>query len=270
MGLFQPFAFLQVGWKHRHLIRRMAWRQIESGHRGSVLGWLWTIINPLLMLCVYTFVFSVVFRAKWNLPTGENGQFALFLFSGLILYNIFAHCVNSAPRLILSNRLYVKQVLFPIEILSWVSLAEALFNFTVSFAILAAFYLVFQGVPPVSILFLPLIILPLLLFSVGSSWLLSSLGVFLSDIAQVVGVLTMALLFMSPIFYPASRIPEEFQPYYFLNPLATVLEMAKGSLFYGVIPDWKTLLGFTIGAWGAAWLGYVWFMKTKKGFADVL
>jgi lipopolysaccharide transport system permease protein len=268
--IYQPFSFVQAGWKQRRLITRLAWRKIEARYRGSVLGLLWTLIHPLLMLGVYTFVFSYVFRAKWNLPGGGQAEFALFLFSGLILYTIFSECANEAPGLMLANEIYIKQLIFPTEALAWVSLLAALFNFCVSFVLMVGFYAIVIGEPPITFFYLPLVMGPLLFLTLGAIWLLSSLGLFLRDLSHFVTVLTTALLFLSPIFYSSEIIPERYQQLYFLNPFASIIEMSRGSIFFGAAPNWQTLGLLTLGAWLAAWIGYVWFMKTKGSFADVL
>ena len=248
----------------------MAWRAVESRYRGSLLGLLWAFVQPLMMLAVYTFVFSVVFRARWNLPDSDPSQFALFLFSGLILYGIFAECANQAPGLVRANRIYITQVLFPVEALSWVSLCQALAQAGFATAILALGYLVLIGAPPWTWVLLPLILLPIVFIALGTSWFLASLGVFLEDISQVVSVFTTALLFLSPIFYSADRIPEAFRDVYFLNPLAHLLEMSKDCIFHGQTPEWVTLGTLVAGSWLFASLGYLWFARAKAGFADVL
>lgn len=270
MHIYQPLGFIGSGWKHRVLIRRLAWRKIELRYRGSFLGFLWTIINPLLLLAVYTFVFSFVFKNKWGPSDAPMAEFSLFLFSGIILYSVFAECVNEAPGLIVQNRTFVKQHIFPLETLIWVSLCATLFNFAISFLVLAVFHLFVLGVPPASALYLPLLLLPIVLITLGISWLLASLGVFLRDISQIVGVLTTALLFLSPIFYSVARIPERWQEIYLLNPFARIIEMSKGVLFRGTAPDWWPLVGISLAGWLVAWLGYVWFMRSKQGFADVV
>jgi lipopolysaccharide transport system permease protein len=270
MATYNPLAFLVTGWTHRRLIVRLSWRKIESRYRGSVLGLLWAVLQPMLMLAIYTFVFSVIFRAKWGAESSSQAEFALFLFSGLILYAIFSECANEAPKLMPDNEIYVKQLIFPTEILSWVSLLTAMFGFSISLVLLGAFYSVILGPLPASVVYLPLVMGPLLLLTLGASWFLASLGVFVKDVSQVVGILTTALLFLSPIFYSPSAIPEPFLPFYYLNPFAGILEMSKGSLFYGAAPDWAALSRLTVGAWFVAWAGYVWFMKTKRSFADVL
>ncbi len=265
-----PFGFVWTGWRHRRLIRRLAWRALEARYRGSVLGMLWAFVQPLLMLCVYTFVFAVVFQGRWNLPESNPAHFAVFLFSGLIFYTIFAECANQAPGLVRANRTYITQVRFPVEVLPWVSLCQALLQFGFAAAILAIGYLVVIGPPLLTWIFLPLVMVPLLLIALGTSWFLSSLGVFLEDISQVVTVFTTALLFLSPIFYSPERIPERFQGIYFLNPLAHLLEMSKDSLFHGHPPQWTSLALLVVAAWAFAWLGHLWFVRTKPGFADVL
>jgi lipopolysaccharide transport system permease protein len=222
------------------------------------------------MLGIYTFIFSFVFKAKWNTSGFENTEFGLLLFSGLILYSVFNECTNEAPGLLVVNHVYIKQLIFPTEILPWVSLLTALFSFATSGLLLAAFYSIVHGAPPITALWLPAILFPIALITLGVAWFLSSIGLFLRDTAQVVGVLTTALLFMSPIFYPSSMIPDPYRHYYFLNPFARLLDISKGLLFAGTPPDWHQLLYLTLGSWVVAWLGYVWFMKTKHAFADAL
>lgn len=265
-----PFGFLTTALRHRRLIRRLAWRAVQSRYRGSTLGMVWALAQPLLMLAVYTFVFSVVFRARWDLPGSDPAHFSIYLLSGLILFGLFGDCANQAPRLVRSNRSYVTQVPFPVELLSWVSLIEALVSAAFASAILAAGYLLIIGPIPVTALFVPLVAIPIVLLALGASWFLSSLGVFLEDISQVVTVATTALLFLSPIFYSPSSIPEAFRGVYFLNPLAHLLEMSKGCLFQGTSPDWVQLAGLFIGSFAFAWLGHLWFVRSKVGFADVL
>lgn len=269
-SIYQPFAFLSTGWRHRALIARLASRQIQARQRGSVLGMAWTVLHPLLMLAIYTFVFSVVFQSRWEVQDGGRAQFALFLFTGMTIYSIFSQCVNEAPSLMTGNITYIKQMRFPIEIFSWVSLAVALFDFCVSGLVLVAFLFAIEGVPPVQALYVPLVLVPVLLLALSASWFVASIGVFFRDIAQLTGLFTTALLFLSPIFYPASRIPESLHRLYFANPFASILEMAKGSLFAGATPDWRVFALLMVGSWACAWSGYVWFMRTKRGFADVL
>jgi lipopolysaccharide transport system permease protein len=263
-------AFAVTGWRHRHLIRRLAWRAVERRYRGSVLGLLWAFVQPLLMLAVYTFVFSVVFESRWDVPEYGHTHFAILLFSGLILFAVFADSVNQAPRLVRANRVFITQIRFPVEVLCWVSLVEAIVQLLFATAILAVGYLVVIGAPPASWLYLPLLLIPLGLLTLGTSWLLASLGVYLEDISHVVSVLTTALLFLSPIFYSPARIPEAFRAVYAVNPLAALIDLSKPPLFGGVAPDWLALAQLVAIGWVVAWAGHLWFMRSKAGFADVL
>ena len=255
------------------MILRLAGRRIASRYRGSVLGIAWAVLEPLAMLGIYTFIFGLVFRAKWGaLPVGDGsrGEFALFLFSGLAIYSVFSEAVNDSPQAILGADQYVKQLIFPSEVLAWVAVVAGLFKFVISMSLLVFFYRMTLGHLPVTALLLPLIVLPVILLTLGVTWLVSSLGVYLRDLGQLVGLCTTALLFVSPIFYPASTIPARFQDLYFLNPFAGVLEMSKQILFAGVVPDPIAIVGSIAIGWGVAWLGHGWFLRAKAGFADVL
>nr|WP_209768585.1 ABC transporter permease [Azospirillum rugosum] len=257
-------------WQHRRLILRLAQRDLEARYRGSLLGLVWAVLTPLLMMTVYTFVFTVVFQARWGASTGSKAEFALLLFSGLVLFTIFSECLARAPGLMLENVSYIKKVVFPLEILPAVILLVALANATIGFIILEAFALAVFGLPPLTILLFPLILLPLCLFALGVTWFLSSLGVFLRDIKQMVSVLVTILMFISPIFYPVSAIPEAYRPIIQLNPLTLLLEGARDVLFWGTVPNPLEWLLSTAVAYGIAWLGFAWFMKTRKAFADVV
>lgn len=257
-------------WNHRQLIIAMAQREILGRYRGSVFGLFWTLLNPLVMLTVYTFVFSVVFNARWGSGGGSRVEFALVLFAGLMIFNLFAECVNRAPTLILANVNYVKKVVFPLEILPLISLCAALFHMIISLCVWLVFYGIFFGYPPVTALWYPVVLLPLLLLILGASWLLSSLGVYLRDTAQMVAVATTMLMFLSPIFYPLSALPLANQPLLLLNPLTPVIEMVRGCLIWGQAPEPGLLIVYYAVTGLVCWLGFVWFQKTRKGFADVL
>ncbi|MEN8250047.1 MAG: ABC transporter permease [Bacteroidota bacterium] len=255
---------------NRQLIAQMTKREVIGRYRGSALGLAWSFFNPLFMLAVYTFVFSVVFTARWSTTSDSKTEFALLLFAGLIIFNLFAECVNRAPGLILSNVNYVKKVVFPLEILPWIVLGSALFHALISLGVWFLAYLIFFGVPHVTVLLLPLVILSLLLFIMGVSWGLASLGVYLRDVSQFIGIVTTVLMFLSPIFYPASALPEKYRQLLLLNPLYPVIEQTRDVLFWGKIPNMTIWAVYLLAAALVAWLGFVWFQKTRKGFADVL
>ncbi|SIQ31943.1 ABC transporter permease [Aquipseudomonas alcaligenes] len=257
-------------WRNRNLIRAMVKREVLGRYRGSVLGVLWSFFNPVFMLIVYTFVFSVVFRARWNTDSDSKTEFALVLFSGLIVFNLFAEAINRAPGLVLSNVNYVKKVVFPLEVLPWISLGSALFHFTVSLSVWLIGYVLLFGAPHLTAFYLPLILLPLALLTLGLSWFLASLGVFLRDVTQLIGITTSVLMFLSPIFYPVSALPEQYRSLIFMNPLTVVIEQVRAVLFWGKTPELGILALYFVITAIIAWLGFAWFQKTRKGFADVL
>jgi lipopolysaccharide transport system permease protein len=234
------------------------------------MGTLWSFFNPVLMLAVYTFVFSVVFKARWAGGGESNTEFALVLFAGLMSFNVFSESLMRAPSLILGNVNYVKKIVFPLEILPLVTLGSATFHFAVSLAVWLVFYLVFFGMPVVTILLLPLALLPLLLISLGACWFLASIGVYLRDVAQIVGALTTVLLFLSPIFYPIDALPHEYQVLMQINPLTSTLEQVRNVMIWGQGLDWLNWMCQSIASLFVAWAGFAWFQKTRKGFADVL
>ncbi|MBA2482898.1 MAG: ABC transporter permease [Nitrosomonas sp.] len=249
----------------------MTKREIISRYRGSYLGLLWSFVNPVLMLAVYTFVFSVVFKVRLGQDiTGNRFDFALMLFAGLIVFNLFAECISRAPGLILANVNYVKKVIFPLEILPWVTLGSALFHAAISGLVLVIFLLGIGHTLSWTFLLLPVVILPLLLLIMGLSWLLASIGVFVRDISQFIGLILTTLLFLSPIFYPASALPESVRNYLFLNPLTFIIEQSRVVILFGQFPDWRGMVIYYGVAALIAWVGLIWFEKTRKGFADVL
>lgn len=265
-----PLEIAKSLWRNRNLIKSLVKREVIGRYRGSVLGILWSFFNPVLMLAVYTFVFSVVFKARWNAGSESRTEFALVLFAGLMVFNLFSECVTRAPSLILSNTNFVKKVVFPLEILPWVSLGSALFHSLISLVVWLLFYVVFFGAPPITGLLLPAMVIPLIAFTMGVSWFLASLGVYLRDISQVIGILTTVLMFLSPIFYPISSLPENFQELFQLNPLTPTIEMVRDVLIWGNWPNWRIWGASLVVALLVAFMGFAWFQKTRKGFADVL
>jgi lipopolysaccharide transport system permease protein len=257
-------------WGARSLIRQLVEREIAGRYKGSVMGMVWSLINPILMLAVYTFFFSTVFKARWAGAEESRTQFAVVLFAGLIVHGLFAEIVMRAPVLVVGNANFVKRVVFPLEILPIVSAGAAMFHAGVSICVLLAAFLLFNGYLPATVVFIPLVIAPLLVLTLGIAWALASLGVFVRDLGQVVGLLTTVLLFMSPVFYPIESLPVAVRPWMQLNPLTFIIEQTREVLIWGRMPDWLGLALYTLVAIAVAWLGYAWFQKTRKGFADVL
>lgn len=265
-----PLAMFSCLLRNRELTLAFTKREIIGRYRGSILGILWSLLHPLFMLGVYTFVFSVVFKARWGGMEGSQTEFALVLFAGMIVFNLFSECINRSPLVILSNVNLVKKVIFPLEILPWVNLGAALFHAAISTGIWLIFYIVTTGIPPLTALLLPVALLPLIFFTIGISWFLASVGVFLRDVGHLTNLLMTVLMFMTPIFYPISAIPEKYRIYLQLNPLAPVIEQVRNILYWGNGLNLSSfLLSLALGL-VTAWAGFVWFQKTRKSFADVL
>lgn len=266
-----PREMLAGLWLNRGLIRNLIHREVVGRYKGSMLGIFWSLITPVFMLLVYTFVFSVVFKARWGSGGGDSKtEFALVLFAGLLVFNLFAECVNRAPTLILTNVNYVKKVVFPLEVLPWVAIGSALFHFAVGFGVWLVAYALLVGLPHWTVLLSPLIMAPFLLFVMGLSWALASLGVFLRDVGQLIGIVVQILMFLSPIFYPTSALPERLQAVMFLNPLTPPIEMMRNVMYWGQPPSLQLWLVGTLASVAVAVIGFALFQKTRKGFADVL
>ncbi len=270
----QPTSIVALAnslWRHRQLIIQMTKREILGRYKGSVMGLAWSFFNPVFMLAVYTFVFSEIFKSRW-LGTGADNsktQFALVLFVGLIVLNLFTEVLNRAPGIIVSNVNYVKKVVFPLEILPIISMGAALFHSLISLGVLLAAFVLFNGFLHWTVFFMPLILLPLIILSTGFAWMLASLGVFLRDVGQTIGLITTVLMFLSPVFYPITAVPERFRPFIMSNPLTFIIEQAR-SVLWGNLPNWTGLVSYTLIAIVIAGTGYAWFQKTRKGFSDVL
>ncbi len=264
-------ALFHSVWRHRQLIYQMTQREVVGRYKGSVMGLLWSFLNPIFMLTVYTFVFSVVFKARWGVGQDETKtQFAVVLFVGMIVHGLLAEVLNRAPGLVLANANYVKKVVFPLEILPLISTGAALFHSLISLAVLLTAFLIFNGYLHWTAVLTPLVLFPLVILTLGLAWLLASLGVYLRDIGQTIGIFTTMLMFASPVFFPITAIPEEYRPVIMANPLTFIIEQAREVLIWGHLPDWAGLSIYSLGALAVAWSGYAWFQKTRKGFADVL
>lgn len=249
----------------------MAQREVVGRYRGSAIGLLWSFLHPVFMLVVYTFVFSVAFKARWGLGEEETKtQFAVVLFVGLIVYGLFAEVLNRACGLVVGNVNYVKKVVFPLEVLPAVSMGAALFHAAISVLVLLVAFFAFNGYLHWTAILIPLVMLPLILFTLGLAWILSSLGVFVRDVGQTIGIFTTMALFVSPVFYPINAIPEGYRLWMMANPLTFIIEQAREVLIWGHLPNWSGLGLYSVVATAVAWAGYAWFQKTRKGFADVL
>lgn len=267
-----PAALVSSLWRNRRLIWQLTKRDVVGRYQGSAMGLAWSFFNPVLLLLVYTFVFSEIFKSRWGGMNGSESktQFALLLFVGMIVLNLFSEVLNRAPGLILSNVNYVKKVVFPIEIMPIVTMGATLFHGLVSTCVLLAAFALFNGYLPWTIVFFPVVLLPLVVLTTGLAWILASLGVFLRDVGQTIIILTTLMMFLAPVFYPVTAVPEAFRGYIMANPLTFIIEQARDVLIWGKMPSWPGLGLYMAVAVVIAWAGFAWFQKTRKGFADVL
>lgn len=269
--LFNLFALpVQLLWHFRRLTLNMARREVLSRYRGSWLGLVWTLVTPLLLLLVYMFVFGFIFKARWPQSSGVDEGFAALLFCGIIVYLMFSEVLNRAPRLIVDNVNYVKKVVFPIEILSAVSIVNALFHFCIAALVLLVFVLFSGKGLSLALCYFPWLVLIFMLFLAGLSWFVSALGVYIRDVVYVTGFLTTALTFLSPVFYPKSIVPERFAMVMDLNPLTFYIEAFRSIMVLGQEPPLSALLIASAVALLVFVVGYAFFQRVKKGFADVL
>lgn len=268
VNLVGPFSSLVRGWG---LIRSMARREIQTRFVGTSLGWFWTLLSPLIMLVIYSFIFGVVFRGRWQQQAeGNLGEFAVILFCGISTFGIFNECIMRAPGLVISNANLVKKVVFPLETLALSQMGAAIFQGTVNLMLVLIANFLITGKLHWTIVIAPIVIVALVMFTLGVVWILASLGVFFRDIQQLIGLLSSALFFLTPIFYSPDALPEALRGYAMLNPLAQIVEAMRSVLLWGKVPEPSLLLFPLLSGWCVMQIGYAFFMRTKPAFADVI
>lgn len=259
-------------WVSHRLVAQLSLRELTARYKGSVLGFAWTFVVPMFMLAVYTFVFSEVFKARWDVgSTNESkGQFAIILFAGIIVLQFFNEVLARAPSAIIQNANFVKKIVFPLEILPVVTVVVSAVNAVASSCVLLLVQLLVMGSVPWTAVLFPVVLLPLFLLSVGVAWALAALGVYLRGLAPLMGMVAAVLMFLSPVFYPVSAVPYAFQRVLMLNPLTFVIEQVRRVAIMGHLPDWTGLAIYAAASLAFAACGFALFQKTRKGFADVL
>jgi lipopolysaccharide transport system permease protein len=266
-----PVALVRHIWRLRDLIWQLTWREVTGRYRSSLLGFSWSFITPLVTLSAYTFVFGMVFKARW--PQSASGgltEFGLALFAGLVAFTFFAECLTRAPGIITASPNYVKKVVFPLEVLPVSVVGSALFHAGISAVVLVVAHQVLHGVVAWTALLLPVVFVPLVLLALGTTWFFASVGVFFRDAVHTVVLVSQVLMFMTPVFYPVQAVPAAFQPVLRLNPLTALIENTRRVTVQGLLPDWPALgLSLVIGLL-VALVGYAWFASTKRAFADVI
>jgi len=270
-SLCNPLQPLYSACRHGALLKQLVRRQMAVRYRGSVLGYLWTLSHPLLMLAVYTFVFGLVFKARWGGASSYGtADFAVIMFCGMAVFNIFSETVNNSALCIINNTNFVKKVVFPLELLP---LAQVLSSTALG---MVWFVLVVLGALTLGldvtwkIVFFPVVLLPLMLFSLGAGYFVAAATVYLRDIPHLTAVGVQILFFMTPVFYPIDMVPEQFRVFLYFNPLTSLVEECRNILLFAKYPDSQACLMLWAASLLICQLGFIWFQKTKKGFADVL
>jgi lipopolysaccharide transport system permease protein len=269
--LLQPHRILRDLLRHRELIAAYTKREFQTAHRGTYLGLVWTVLSPLIMLALFTFVFGYIFNGKFNPKAHETpAEFALALFVGLAFFNVFAQSMGSASGLVVGNAAYVKSLAFPLEILPLASVLNALLNLAIALAICFTAHLVMYGFLRWTVLWLPLHVACIALLGLGISWFLAALSVFIRDVPAIVAPISMVLMFVSGCFFPLSVMSPRVRWLAELNPLAVIIDQARGALMYDQSPGPLKLAYVFVFAVVFAVAGYAFFMKAKPAFADVV
>lgn len=256
--------------RYHSLLFQSIKRDVIGRYKGSYLGVLWSIVTPLLMLLVYTFVFGTIFHSKWNVNGGNKVTFALVMFSGITTFNIFAEVVTRASTIIIDNANYVKRVVYPLQLLPIIILGSSLVNASIGFVILIVGIFSLSGAVSWTVVLIPVVLIPLVLVSLGMGWLLASLGVFIRDIGQFIGISVQALIFLTPVFFPMSAVPRNLRIIYQMNPLSYVVDNVQRVAVWGHLPNWTSLVYGVCYSSVIAFIGYLWFQKTRGEFADAL
>jgi lipopolysaccharide transport system permease protein len=262
-------AFWSRWWLRRDVFWELTKRDVAGRYSGSFLGLLWSFLNPLLMLGVYTLAFREFLGMRWP-SMATQADFSLMIFAGMIVHTLMAECLIRAPGCIVSNAGLVKRVVFPIAILPCVTIASSFFNALLSMIVLLLFVLASRHALPWTLIYLPVLFVPYAMLLCGVSWLMASLGVFIRDVSQLAGLIATVLMFLSPVFYPASSLHEPYRSWLLYNPLTLIIEQTRGIVLFGQPPNWHALALYTLVAALASVLGLAWFRRTQDGFADVL
>jgi lipopolysaccharide transport system permease protein len=265
--VLNPLKIVTDIWQHRYLLGQLIKRDVLLRYRGAMFGLAWIFLSPLFMLVIFAFVFGQIFQARWP-QQGSDLPFWLLLYSGLITFNIFAETVSRAPTAVRGYPSFVKKIIFPVHILPVVPLGAALVHGAFNYLILLV-ALTWAGGLHRQVLLFPLLLVPVLLLALGLAWFMAAWGVFIKDMSQIVPMFVQMLMFLSPVFYPASAVPAALRPFYHYNPLAAVIETTRAAVTdqpieWGV---WGLALGFCLLA---AMLGYAFFQHSREEFADAL
>jgi lipopolysaccharide transport system permease protein len=256
-------------WRHRSLVLELTKREFSGRYRGSFGGVVWSFVQPLFLLTVYTIAFGLILKARWGF-SGSTADYALMLFAGLIVFNAFSEVLSKSPTLVTTNPNFVKKVVFPLELLPVITVATSLIHALIGIAVWLVGYIILFGTPKATALLFPLILVCFIPVLLGLGWLLSALGVIVRDISQLTSILNHTLLFLTPIFYSIEAAPPLLQNLLMINPLTFIVEQFRLVLFYGQIPAFKGLVVYFVLASLFAWISLVLFRRLRPSFADMV
>ena len=257
--------------QNRELLVRLARREYDARFRGSMMGLAWAVLTPLLLAIAYTFVFSGVFKLRWTGAPDEFGSsFAVYLLVGLAVHGLLAECLSRAPSLVLANPSYVTKVVFPLEILSFTILLPSIATAILTLLVVVAIHLATSGQLHPTFLLAPLVLAPFALFVAAVTMVVSAIGVYLRDLAHVVGLIVTLSLFFSPVFFALEAVPPAMQQVMVYNPLTFPIEQMRQIILVGSLPNWTGLAIYSLISLAVLTLGYGAFQRLRKGFADVI
>ena len=251
------------------LIRALVRRELTARYRGSALGLVWAMLTPAVMISIYTFIFAEIFGARFG-ASGTAWDYALYLFCALLPWTAFQDSLQASSGVIVAHANLVKRVVFPLEALPVAQVSAALITQMLGTIVLLAATLLIRRELHASLLWLPALVLPQLVLMLGASWLVASLGVFLRDTGQVVSLLLVAWMFLTPIIYPEGIVPARYRAFIDANPFTPLVRNYRRIIIEGAPPDWTGLAYFTLFALAVFVCGYWWFARTRKNFADVI
>ncbi|MBM7853715.1 lipopolysaccharide transport system permease protein [Desulfohalotomaculum tongense] len=256
-------------WKQKDLIIQFTLRDLHIRYKGSYLGVLWSLLTPLFMLAIYSFVFTQVFKAKWAFAGSDQPSFSLLIFTGMIVFQIFSEPVNRASTIITSQPNLIKKVVFPAEVLPISIVMSGLINSCFAFIVLLAAALV-MGHLSLTVIYLPLVLLPIILLTAGTALVIAVLGVYIRDMSNFISILINAVYFMSPVFYPVSAVPKKFQTIMYINPLTSVIENSRNVILNAQPPVWTGYVLHLFISLVIFIIGYKFFCSSKEMFADAI
>jgi lipopolysaccharide transport system permease protein len=261
---------LTLAWRYRELVRALLRRELADRFRGALFGWAWAIAGPLIALATYIVIFTGAMRLPVASAQSSRGSYALSTFVGLIVFSLCAELFYRAPLLLHERASYIKNSIFPSEMLAWTAVFRALAYAGISVVVLLVFQVGLIGTVPASVLLLPLIVLPLVLFLLGIVWCLAALGGFTRDIAYLMTAIIPVLMFATPVFYRISDLPVEVRRLAYFSPLAVPIEMARAVLLGGAGPPAPACVVFVIVAFVIFRAGFAVFVRYKGILADVI